>query len=43
MVHAVVLAALLALAACTVPDQSGMQGERTFLPVGFDGGGGTGM
>jgi hypothetical protein len=43
IVRAVVLAALLALAGCTVTNQPAAQGGRTFLPAaGSDGGGGGG-
>jgi hypothetical protein len=43
LVRAVMLAALLVLAGCTVPNQPGMQRERMSLPAaGSDGGGGGG-
>ena len=41
IIHAVVLAALLVLAGCTMPKQAGMQSQRMFAPaVGSEGGGG---
>ena len=46
LVRAVMLAALLVLAGCTVPSQPGMQRERVSLPAagsGEGGGGGGGM
>ena len=41
ILHAVVLAALLVLAGCTMPTQAGMQSQRMFArAVGSEGGGG---
>jgi hypothetical protein len=41
IIHAVVLAALLVLAGCTMPKQAGMQSQRMFArAVGSEGGGG---
>ena len=43
MIYAVMLAALLALAGCTMPNQPAMHAGQTFVPaVGSDGGGGGG-
>ena len=41
MTYAMMLAALLTLAGCTLPGQPGMHAGRTFVPAaGSDGGGG---
>jgi hypothetical protein len=43
MVYAVMLAAMLVLAGCIVPNQPGVHTRRTFVPAaGSDGGGGGG-
>jgi hypothetical protein len=43
MVYAVMLAAMLVLAGCIMPNQPGVHTGRTFVPaVGSDGGGGGG-
>jgi hypothetical protein len=43
MIYAVMLAALLVLAGCTMPNQPAIHAGRTFGPaVGSDGGGGGG-